>query len=70
MKKKETEIRKNITMTEIEELCIKAQEHKVIIHIEVEPDRVEISIEPWEKMMSESNYVQKPCVQIDTTMHP
>ena len=68
--KKETEIRKNITFAEVEELCIKAQEHKVSINISIEPDRTEISIEPWSRTVTESKYTQQPYVGIDTIHHP
>ena len=64
------EIKEDITIGEIEELCKLAHAMSVQINVTVEPGRVEIDIEPWNKTKTESKYTQTPYVEIDTIRHP
>lgn len=64
------EIKEDITIGEIEELCKIAHMELVQINVTVEPGRVEIDIEPWNKTKTESKYTQTPFVEIDTIRHP
>lgn len=64
------EIKEDITIGEIEELCKIAHKELVQINVTVEPGRVEIDIEPWNKTKTESKYTQTPFVEIDTFRHP
>ena len=64
------EIKEDINIGEIEELCKLAHMESVQINVTVEPGRVEIGIEPWYETVDESKFTRTPSVKIDTIRHP
>lgn len=60
----------DITIGEIERLCILAVRNHVQIDVTVRPDEVEIGIEPWESTISEHNSKITPRVKIDSVKLP
>lgn len=58
----------DITIGEIERLCVLSHENQVEINVTVRPDEVEIGIEPWESTVMENSSRVTPSVKIESKL--